>query len=389
MLRVTHVINGLGVGGAELALLRLIEDTHQRVKHVVISLTGLDVLRPRFERIPGVELRFLHARRGVRGALAFRACALEASRASGDILHGWLKQACVASAIAAMWAPSLRKVPLVWGVRDTVDPREAGTTERIALQVGRHLSPRCDLLLCNSRLALQQFLSAGYRPRQADFLHNGVDLPSLKSVAASRAKWRKCLEVGPDEPVVMHVGSLHPAKDPGCLLRCVQALRTRAPEIVFVRVGRGPSGREASPEADSLMHAQAFRHLGEVSDVPEVVAAADVLLLTSRREGCPNVVLEAMAAGVPVASTDVGDVRAIVGDAGRIGAVGDAHGLAESVLALLEARRRDGGRPWEVSRERIRSNHLRASVHARFESIYRDLLGSRPEAVRAARHRGA
>lgn len=376
VLRVTHVINSLGIGGAERALLRLVQDTSGEVSHSVISLTGMDTLHPDFERVPGVRVHFLGARRGLSGASAVWSCGRRLSESRPQLVHGWLKQSCAITGLASSVMPSLRRVPLVWGVRDTVDLEGISASERVSLSAGRVLSRRCDLLLSNSALALEQLRSAGYRPRRAEVLHNGVEFPASDDVRAARASRRATLGIPADAPVLLHVGSSHPSKDPGCLLRCIEEVHRRVPGVVALRAGLAPLAGEATPDAAALMSSPLVRQLGEIRDVPSLMAVADVLVLTSRREGCPNVVLEAMAAGVPVVATDVGDVRAVVGDAGSVCGVGDWAALGASVARILsmplEARSELGRR----ARSRIRAAHLRTDVAARFVALYRELIGT-------------
>jgi glycosyltransferase involved in cell wall biosynthesis len=291
-------------------------------------------------------------------------------------MHAWLKQSCAITGLAASAMPSLRRVPLVWGVRDTVDLEGISASERVALSAGRVLSRRCDLLLSNSALALEQLRRAGYRPRRAEVLHNGVEFPAWEDVIDVRAGWRTTLGIAAEAPVLLHVGSIHPSKDPGCLLRCVEEVHRRVPGVVALRAGRAPLAGEATPDSTALMSSPLVRQLGEIRDVPSLMAVADVLVLTSRREGCPNVVLEAMAAGVPVVSTDVGDVRTIVGDAGGVRDVGDWAALGAEVARILSMQPALRSALGERARSRVRHAHLRRDVNARFVALYRELIGS-------------
>ena len=376
MLRVTHVINSLGIGGAERALLRLVQDTSGEVSHSIACLTGMDALRAEFEQVPGVRVHLLGARRGLLGASAAWSCARWLSDSRPQVVHAWLKQSCAIAGLATATMPSLRRVPLVWGVRDTVEHASASASERVALAAGCVLSRRCDLLLSNSALALEQLVSAGYRPRRAEVLRNGVEFPAWDAVQAERACRRAALGIPPDAPVVLHVGSIHPSKDPGCLLRCIEEVHRLLPEAVVLRAGRQPLSGEATADAAALMASPRVRQLGEVRDVPSLMAVADVLVLTSRREGCPNVVLEAMAAGVPVVGTDVGDVRAIVGDAGIVCEVGDWAALGASVAGILSMPPALRSAVGERARSRIRAAHHRTDVAARFVALYRELIGT-------------
>jgi glycosyltransferase involved in cell wall biosynthesis len=378
-MRVSHVINGLGIGGAERALLRLVQDTSGEVSHSIVCLTDIDSLRAQFEQVPGTRVHLLGARRGLRGASAVWSCARWLSDSRPQVVHAWLKQSCAIAGLATAMMPSLRRVPLVWGVRDTVERSGASASERVALAVGRVLSQRCDLLLSNSALALEQLASAGYRPRRAQVLHNGVEFPAWEAVQAERVGRRAALGIPPDAPVVLHVGTTHPSKDPACLLRCVEEVHRHVPGVVVVRAGRPPLPGEATADALALMTSPLIRQLGEVRDVPSLMCVADVLVLTSRREGCPNVVLEAMASGVPVVGTDVGDVRTIVGDAGVVCAVGDWAGLAAGVVRILSMPPAARSELSRRARSRIRAAHLRTDVAARISALYREL--TRPQAA--------
>jgi glycosyltransferase involved in cell wall biosynthesis len=104
------------------------------------------------------------------------------------------------------------------------------------------------------------------------------------------------------------------------------------------------------------------------------MAAADVLLLSSLREGCPNVVLEALAAGVPVAATDVGDVRIVVGEEGVVVTPGDGRALGDAAFGLLRLGATERATLAFRARQRMRDSHLRGTVNTRIVSIYRTLL---------------
>jgi len=143
------------------------------------------------------------------------------------------------------------------------------------------------------------------------------------------------------------------------------------------------AGRFAG-EADALRQlaaelgiAEQVRFLGHVDDVAGLLAAADLYLHSSRSEGCPNAVLEAMASGVAVVASDIPGTRALLGDvaAGCLVPAGDAGTLAERVLVLLDqpdTRRELGTRLQETSERRFA---VGAMVQA-YRQLFDEILGS-------------
>ena len=100
--------------------------------------------------------------------------------------------------------------------------------------------------------------------------------------------------------------------------------------------GEGPLRGEIEERVKSAGLEGRFRLLGLRRDVPELLRALDLLVLPSGREGLPNIVLEAMASGVPVVATDVGGTGELVieGKTGSLVRPGDAEALARAILAL-------------------------------------------------------
>ena len=113
-----------------------------------------------------------------------------------------------------------------------------------------------------------------------------------------------------------------------------------------------------------------FHLLGPRDDVPRLLAALDILASSSYSEGFPNVIVEAMACGVPCAVSDVGDSRALVGDTGAVVPPGDAPALAEALGRLLDAGA--GGRAalGAAARQRVEETYSLPRVAGRYESLY-------------------
>lgn len=160
-----------------------------------------------------------------------------------------------------------------------------------------------------------QLARTGVDPKRIRVLHNSVvapQAPPAAEVAALRAR----LGVGEDEKVLLAVGRLSREKGHADLVRAIARLRETGPDARFklVVLGEGPERSAVEEESRRLGVMERIVFAGHASDVRPFYALADALALPSHSEGSPNVLLEAMAAGVPVAATRVGGVPEIASD---------------------------------------------------------------------------
>jgi len=220
----------------------------------------------------------------------------------------------------------------VWNQRD------AGL-QRMGPRLERHAVARVPLFVANS-LPARDFLvnELGLAADRVRLVSNGVELaPPLES----RAGWRRRLGLGERDFAACMVANLHPFKDHATLLRAwrsvVDAEAGLGGRAVLLLAGK-PFRPVAPLEAlaTDLGVAGHVRFLGQVIDVAGLLAACDVAVLSSPREGMPNAVLEAMASGRAVAGTDNPGMRGVVGPAGVrfLAPPGDAPALAERILWL-------------------------------------------------------
>ena len=194
-------------------------------------------------------------------------------------------------------------------------------------------------------------ISLGVNPAQLHLLPNGVDhriFAPRDADPALRARWG----IPPGVPVAGFVGRLSEEKGPERFLAAALRVHAKVPDAHFVLAGEGPM-RE---ELETFIERQAmdYVHLvGVQADMPAVYAQLDVLVSSSKSEGMPLALMEAMACGVPVVARRVGGVTDIVlhGTTGRLVSADDADGLSVNLAEVLldhEGRRRMG----ESSRER-------------------------------------
>jgi L-malate glycosyltransferase len=172
-------------------------------------------------------------------------------------------------------------------------------------------------------------------------------------------------------PVLLHVGSFTEEKNHLGLFRIFKKVSGRIPDVHLVLVGGGSLREEIEEVAPGQVH-----FLGVRSDVPTLMAGADLFVLPSLTEGIPGVILEAAVQSRPTVAYAVGGIPEVVRDeqTGRLVVPGDETGAAGAIIELLEA---------DEKRTRFGTNarafisaeyHIERSVDA-FERLYRDVLG--------------
>ena len=184
-------------------------------------------------------------------------------------------------------------------------------------------------------------------------------------------------------PVLGYVGRIMPEKDLETWLRAAAVVGQRYPEAQFVLVGEGRDASTLSQLqrlATDLGIGARVHFPGYRAQLLPVYAAFDLFVLTSRREGLPNSVLEAMAMGLPVVTTDVAGTKELVvhGQTGFVLPQGDVQGLAQAMLSLVDNTqlRQCLGR---AGRQRVEQEFSFTGRLQRIEALYARLLGLLPE----------
>ena len=164
-------------------------------------------------------------------------------------------------------------------------------------------------------------------------LHNRIDVDAVRREVLPRAAARELLGLPQDAFVVGNVGRLHPDKDHATLLRAfARALPDLPAGAMLVILGKGRLEQSLRALADELGIAARVRFLGHVPGARRAFSAFDVFALSSDHEPFGMVLLEAMAAGVPVVATNCGGAPEVVGDASALFALGDASTLGSLLV---------------------------------------------------------
>ena len=215
----------------------------------------------------------------------------------------------------------------------------------------------------------------GVRPEKAVVILNGVDTDRW-SPARRRGGWDVGAPPG-RQPLLVSVGALLDVKDQRTMIRALPLVRSRFEGATLKCAGDGPLRSELARLADDLGVGGSVQFLGEVSDTRGILSEADVFLMTSRSEGLPNALLEAMAVGVPAVVTEAGGMREIVRHrkTGCTVPVGDHVRLAEEICFLL-SNPVAAEAIWREARSLIEREFSIARMARQVECVYREALAA-------------
>ncbi|GAB6059902.1 hypothetical protein JCM31598_30190 [Desulfonatronum parangueonense] len=223
------------------------------------------------------------------------------------------------------------------------------------------------------------------RPDGVTVLYNGIALDKIATPAAgARERIRREFDISLDVPVVGVVGRLSPEKGQEILLKGIPLMLTTHPKSIFLLVGEGPTRRSCEKIVAELDIAHAVRFCGHRNDIPDILAAIDVLVIPSLMEGLSFSAIEAMAAGRPVAAFRVGGLPELINheQTGLLAPGEDVAGLLDQVRRLLDDQ---ALRAEIVANARSFASNFSVTGHVdRLLDIYQEVLSQPREGARNA-----
>ena len=212
---------------------------------------------------------------------------------------------------------------------------------------------------------------SGIEPKKVSVISNGVDLERFRCASPHLRREIACGR----EPLVGFVGRFVPGKGGEVLLAAARKVIAEYPEARFAFIGDGPLRGAWRLLARSLGIEDRVVFTGSRTDMPEIYASLDIVVLPSLNEGMPMCLLEALAAAKPVVATRVGAIPRIVvpGITGLLVEAGDESGLAAAILRLL--------RDPELSAQCSSNSRRRATERFSCEAMAREYIGLYEEAL--------
>lgn len=361
--RIAFCITDLDVGGAERALVNLVTRLDRgRWEPSVICLAGPGALVEPLEQA-GIPVICLGARRAWNLAVLPR-LTRELRRIRPALLQTSLYHANIAGRIAARRAGVPR---VVSGIR------VAERRSRFRLWADRLTDGLVDRHVCVSRAVAEFSTTHGGLPAEkVTVIPNAVDADRL---ARAEPVDLSQLGIPAESRILLFVGRLDRQKAPLCLLEAAELLVPDHDELHVLVVGDGPLKERLRRWVGQRGLQERIHLAGRRSDVPALMKAADCLVLPSRWEGMPNVVLEAMAVGLPVVATAVDGVAELVrdGETGLLVRPGSPSELARAVERVLAGSR--AAPPLAANAQHVvKKEFTWKRVVSAYEAVYRELL---------------
>jgi glycosyltransferase involved in cell wall biosynthesis len=305
--RVLHVIDSLDLGGAQVVLENLVRHGNQELfEFEVASMHGRGVYWDRLATL-GVPLHSLSFHHKV--PLYVPRLAWLCLMRRYDVIHTHLLAAnVIAKPVAACCGVRVRINHDHCNDKLT-DPRWwALPADRVTNRLSTHVIAVSE----STRAFVVE--KEGVPASRATTIHNGIDLEKFQPRPELRAAARERWKLPPGAFVVAGIGRLTFQKNFALFLEIAAAIVAEHPQAVFVLVGTGEDEPALRAQAARLGLGDRVRFLGYVPDMPALWPALDCLLLTSRYEGLPITILEAMACGVPIVASNLDGMREILRD---------------------------------------------------------------------------
>ncbi len=362
---ITHIITGLDVGGAERALYTLLSNGLEGpFRNQVISLMGAGHYGPLIEQV-GIPVSCLHMRAGRPPLAALMRLRSLVARDPVNLIQGWMSHGNLAATIVRTWLQP--QTLLAWNIRRSLEGQStARLSNRVITRLSARLSSKPETIIYNSQRSLLQHEQAGYCSSKAVHLPNGFDTNLWAPDDAVRWAVRNEFGIPVSSRVLGFVGRGHEDKDPATLFAAFEILASIHKDVVLLAVGRDLD-RFSNKNSRILL-------AGQRSDVARLMKAFDLFCMTSRVEGFPNVLGEAMSTGVPCVVTDVGDAKSIVGDVGWVVPPRNVDAIVNALNEALQMQPDSLRNMAKNSRCIIIDDFSITSVVDRYVALYRRLL---------------
>lgn len=360
-MRIVLVATGLGMGGAEKQVVDL-ADEYARLGHEVLLVSLVDEVMVRPSH-PAVVLHVAGMKATVQSFLrTYFSVRRLVSEFRPDVVHSHMVHANVFMRLIRV---SLSFPRLMSSAHNT---NEGGALRMLAYRL---TDPLADLVTNVSEDAVAAFeQKKAVPPGRMMVFNNGINPEVYRFDSAERQQARAELGIPDGARLLLAIGRLTDAKDYPNLLQAVVRVVPFHPDIVVMVAGQGELRENLQQQVAEMGLAERITFLGVRRDIPRLLAAADIYVLSSAWEGMPLVILEAMASERVVVATDCGGVAEALGGTGIVVPPRDAEALASALrtaLGMSEAERIHMG---QLARQRVLQHYSLSAIANKWLELY-------------------
>ncbi len=367
-LRILHILHTLKRAGAEQLVYELTLANREQMQTAVVCLDEEGVLAEELRRA-GVKVYFTQRKAGI-----------DLSQVSK--IRAAIKDFRPAVIHCHQYTPFFYGATAAW---------KAGIGKVLFTEHGRHwpdivgwkrrffnrcwLNRRADRMTAVCQFSRNRLAEKDGFPREKiEVIYNGVQVSQFENING-RDAIRAELGIAGTVKVIVQVGTFRKVKDQATAIKAFQIVKKKCDNAVLLFVGDGPELADCQKLAEKLELTDSILFAGQRSDIPWILSAGDMMLMTSLSEAHSVSLLEGMAAGLPIVATNVGGngETIIDGETGRLIPAGNAEKIAEAILEILaddEMRIRMG----QAGHERVKKYFTREAMHRRYLEIYNDLV---------------
>jgi glycosyltransferase involved in cell wall biosynthesis len=332
---VIHVITGLGMGGAEANLYKL-ACFSKNYNHQVISLSGMGYYGPLLEA-QGINVIALNLKPNLKSIFSLLKLFKILRKNVNAIIQTWMYHADFIVSVASLIIGN-RKI--FWGLRNTaLALNQLSWTTRIVIYLNAKLSyfvPK-KIISC-SMSSSEGHAQIGYDFNKFINIPNGYDIKFWKPSSEIKVKLRAEFSFRDEQCCLIMVARWDPLKDHLNLLKALSVLKLKGRnDWKCFLIGPGIS-RENAILNNYLLKYDLHNNVnlfGPQSNLQKLLNVGDIFVLSSKGEGFPNVIAEAMLLGIPCVATDVGESRSIIGDTGKLVPPQNSEKLALEIEGLM------------------------------------------------------
>ncbi len=362
-----HLITGLHQGGAEAMLYKLLQHTDlDRYTPIVVSMTDQGVYGDKIQAL-GIRVDTLNLTKNpwrlLKGIQKFKKLL---KQHHVDMVQSWMYHA---NLFATLANHKKQATKVVWNIRHSLHDLSAEKkTTQWVIKMNAKLSSKPEAIINNSKVSQQQHQAIGFQAKRDVYIGNGFDLEVFQPSHTMDMAFRQQYDLNQETTIIGNIARLHPMKNHIGLLEAFALVMQQAHQsikLVMVGTGVDQENQLLIEKAQALGIDHHCLFLGALAS-SQVMPALDCYVSSSAwGEGFPNVIGEAMACGVPVVATNVGDSQTVVGHLGTVVPPDDSQALAKAIMEQLQCPKNP-----QALRQWIAQHYSIKSIAADYENLY-------------------